>query len=260
MSDGFRGIISAPSAPIKSSTGTATPASVTTGDVTQFSSLELAFEYFGNPVFPGAGDFLTVQLLWRDENNVLLPRPETLQITSQYYPPFTGKKSFVTTPVRAASLQVVSSAGQGDQILAYSITGSYRTVPNEVYWQDANNFTCSDLIVVSGTGTTLAPLASTALMIGGLASGPFAFSANVAFQNGGGATATGRFRLAYGDTGVGPPDVNCVQPTAVSTLAVPGQLTGFFLPRRPLTVLLTNTTPGGNSINSWNFAVVRNEP
>lgn len=263
MSDGFRGIIANITSPVATSpaVGTPTPVSVSSGDVSQFQSLELSFEYFGAPVFPGLGDFLTVQLLWRDANGALLPRPDTFELCSQYYPTFTGKKSFVTTPVRGASLQIVSSTGLGDQLLVYSISGSYRSVPRMVFWQDAANFTCSDLTVLSGSGTTLAVGASTPIMVGGLASGAFAFSCGVAFQNGGGTAATARFRFFFGSTGLGLPDVNCVQPSATSTLAVPGQLTGFYLSRHPLIVQLANTSPGGgNSVNTWNFSVVRDEP
>lgn len=225
-----------------------------------FQSITLSLRYFGINPFPAGGDFLQIQLEWFDSTGTLfLAEPLTFEINSQYDPDFLGKNAYVTIPVRGPSLVLVANAGSGaapSPSLVVRAFGSNRVVTKAEFGNDQATFSCTDNIILqeiiaaaTTPGTTVGPY------FAGLASGLVLFSASVAWVTSGGPGQT-RFRFGFGTSGVGWPDTFVNQASATSGLAS----STFFqavIPRRPMTVRVTNTGP--NNMSNFNFNIIRDE-
>ena len=265
MSDGFRSNPPMGSVIVQGfflNTTTPVPLNAETADITAFPAIELAIYATGTS--GGTAGLLQLQLLWKDSFNGNVLWVDTIEVNFDTVPGYLAKRAFVITPVRGAFCQIVSNGGTNPPLnptVNINVYGLTTPVPRLVCWQDASNFTASDLLIMNQTGGAIATGGFVGPFNGGLGSGPVSVNLAVAFTTATGTGGFARLRFTFGSTTVGWPDLNMLQPSPGNALAVSTIFTAY-MPRRPVIAVLADVqsvTPH-NTINSWQISIVRDEP
>lgn len=257
MTDGFRGLVPAQSLLVREFESLALPANFSTGDLTQYGSIKFAIVYNGAAPSP-IPDYARFQLLWRDDFGTLID-VDTFEVNSSLTPGFSsGNAAFVVVPVKGSTCQVISNAGSAappSPTADIRFYASYQSVPRSRFWQDAEDFDSTDLMVLRVDAAdigVLAPGVASAVFAGGLASGRarITFAANFSAVG-----VTARLRGRWGSEGEGPKDIVLASTGAGVTASTSEEI---LLPRRPVNYFVQNISPSGN-INSAGFNLVREE-
>lgn len=236
------------------------PINVNTFAVDNFASLELAI--FATGSAGGGQGLLQLQFLWYDNfTDLNVVWVDTVEVTFDTVGNFTGKRSFVRTPIRGGILQVVSNTGVNPPTAPtckIDIYGLTYAVPRMIVWEDTQDFTGTDGTVLERvvTGLAIAAGANTPLVIGALASGPVTISVVVTVSAG--AAIGVALNALYGSLLVGPPRLNVVTAGVAGDYSFFG--TGFYFPRRPLLFMINNVGPAGATITGYKVAITRDEP
>lgn len=235
-------------------------------DTSSFKSIVFTWRYFGNPVYPaGTGDLLQATILWYTDTTLqTLLWVDTLEFNSDYNPDYTDKRAQTTVRVMGQVCVVSFNGGTGgaaNPTCAVYALGSNREVDKNIFGNDQIAFSNTDLFVLRKSGGAIASGGSVLAMFGGLASGPAYFSGSVAWTTGAANVGQLRFRFGFGSTGFGLPDTFVTQTGVGVGLAASTSIDGFYLPRRPIIVSLLDTGSAvHNTVTSWNFNIVRDEP
>lgn len=267
MTDGFRGLGASGAVTLLDTGALAAPVNLITPDLSGFASLELAFLYAGTPS-GNAREFCQVELLWRDSPTAPthIVWVDTFEFNSTNVSGFSGKQAFVKVPKQARYCQIVSANTgpgiPGSPTLAVTVYGSTQTVPNTIVWQDAENNICSDLTMLLVPGVAIPSGGSVGPFSSGLASGPMVFNAQIVWTTGGAAPGGVQFTFTIGSTSATLPPLVITQPSVGFALSVGTAVPNILLPRRPLSVTLTDTGLGGghDTVSGYTFNLIRAEP
>lgn len=267
MSDGFRNTAPTDAVTVIGNNLGVTvplPLNASAFGIDNFNSIEVAVFATGQ-VGTGLLGIVQLQFLWFAPDATTLIWSDTFEVNFDTVNGYLGKRAFIRTPVRAPVLQVVTDSGTApptNPTIRIDVLGLSSEVPRVICWQDAETFRASDLLIIGRSGGAIASAGSSGQFNSGLASGGVMVMFTVAFTTGGaGGAGVARLRTVFGSTGIGWPDLVINQGGTTNPLGISSFFTGY-IPRRPVGFTVADISGGGthDTINSWQFAVVRDEP
>ena len=231
-----------------------------------FQSIVIAVQYFGeNPFVIANGDFLQLEFLWFDSTNTLIiGEPVTVEVISDRAADFTGKPSFITIPVHGSTLVVSAnngSGGGGAHTMTLRAYGTNRTIAKAELGSDAASFQGTDNLILQKSGGAIASGGNTGRLYGCLASGSYTISATLTFTTGGAFQGGVQITFGFGSSAANIPPILVTQPSTGFALPIGTAVTGYFLPRRPIYCVITDTAigVGHDTVATWSLSIFRDE-